>query len=128
MCDSVGCEDPFIIVYCPDIYKTQRMCDQTIDDCLAALNFISNQFVTSKMLRKFDKVLLAADKILVFNEDFNKVTFIANQRHILVVDLDKINLDNDKKFDEDDPDSVIHVRPLAWHSKFEKCKALKKDD
>ena len=126
MCDSVGCEDPFIIVYCPDIYKTQRMCDQTIDDCLAALNFISNQFVTSKMLRKFDKVLLAADKILVFNEDFNKVTFIANQRHILVVDLDKINLDNDKKFDEDDPDSVIHVRPLAWHSKFEKCKALKK--
>ena len=128
MCDSVGCEDPFIIVYCPDIYKTQRMCDQTIDDCLAALNFISNQFVTSKMLRKFDKVLLAADKILVFNEDFNKVTFIANQRHILAVDLDKINLDNDKKFDEDDPDSVIHVRPLAWHSKFEKCKALKKDD
>ena len=126
MCDSVGCEDPFIIVYCPDIYKTQRMCDQTIDDCLAALNFISNQFVTSKMLRKFDKVLLAADKILVFNEDFNKVTFIANQRHILAVDLDKINLDNDKKFDEDDPDSVIHVRPLAWHSKFEKCKALKK--
>ena len=128
MCDSVGCEDPFIIVYCTDIYKTQRMCDQTIDDCLAALNFISNQFVTSKMLQKFDKVLLAADKILVFNEDFNKVTFIANQRHILAVDLDKINLDNDKKFDEDDPDSVIHVRPLAWHSKFEKCKVLKKDD
>ena len=126
MCDSVGCEDPFMIVYCPDIYKTQRMCDQTIDDCLAALNFISNQFVTSKMLRKFDKVLLAADKILVFNEDFNKVTFIANQRHILAVDLDKINLDNDKKFAEDDPDTVIHVRPLAWHSKFEKCKALKK--
>ena len=80
------------------------------------------------MLQKFDKVLHAADKILVFNEDFNKVTFIANQRHILAVDLDKINLDNDKKFDEDDPDTVIHVRPLAWHSKFEKCKALKKDE
>ena len=80
------------------------------------------------MLQKFDKVLLAADKILVFNEDFNKVTFIANQRHILAVDLDKINLDNDKKFDEDDPDTVIHVRRLAWHSKFEKCKALKKDE
>ena len=42
MCDSVGSEDPFMIVYCPDIYKTQRMCDQTTDDCLAALNFISN--------------------------------------------------------------------------------------
>ena len=44
---------------------------------------------------------------------------------ILGVDLDKINLDNDNNFDEDDPDTIIHVRLLAWHSKFEKCKALK---
>ena len=42
MCDSVGCEDPFMILYYPDIYKTQRMCDQTIDDYIAAINFISN--------------------------------------------------------------------------------------
>ena len=48
------------------------------------------------------------------------------QRHILVVDLDKINLDNDKNFDEDDPDTIIHLRFLAWHSKFKKNKALKK--
>ena len=48
------------------------------------------------------------------------------QRHILVVDLDKINLDNDKNFDEDDPDTIIHLRFLAWHSKSKKNKALKK--
>ena len=31
------------------------------------------------------------------NEDFDKVTFIANQKHIFVVDLEKaIKLDNDK--------------------------------
>ena len=41
-----------------------------------------------------------------------------------LVDLDKINLDNDNNFDEDDPDTIIHVRRLAWHSKFKKCKAL----
>ena len=30
-------EDPFLIEYCPDIYKTQRMCDEDVDDSLAAL-------------------------------------------------------------------------------------------
>ena len=29
------------------------------------------------------------------------VTFIANKRHIIVVDLDKINLNNENNFDED---------------------------
>ena len=40
---------------------------------------------------------------------------IANQRHILAVDLDKINFDNDNNFDEHDPDTIIHARLLAWH-------------
>ena len=26
--------------YCPDKYKTQKMCDEAVDDCLAALKFI----------------------------------------------------------------------------------------
>ena len=29
------------------------------------------------------------------------VTFIANQRHVIVVDLDKIDLNNENNFDED---------------------------
>ena len=57
--------------------------------------------------------------IYLFNEDFNKVTFTANRRHILALDLDE-----DNSFDEDDPDTVIHVRLLAWCNKFEKHKAL----
>ena len=77
----------------------------------------------SKMLEQFDKALLVNDDILFFNEDFNKVTFIANERHILAADLDKINLDNDNNFDEDDP-YTINARLLAWQSKFDKCKAL----
>ena len=35
-----------------------------------------------------------------------------------------INLDND--FDENDSDTIIHVRLLAWHIKFRKRKELKK--
>ena len=43
---------------------------------------------------------------------------------ILNIDLNNINLDNN--FDEDDPDTIIHIRILAWHIKFKKQKALKK--
>ena len=45
---------------------------------------------------------------------------------ILNTDLNNINLDNN--FDEDDLDTIILVRLLAWHIKFEKRKALKKKD
>ena len=57
---------------------------------------------------------------------FNEVTFFANQMGIVVVDSDKNNLDDDSNFAKDDPDTIIHVRLLAWHSQFEKCKHLKK--
>ena len=57
--------------------------------------------------------------IYFFNDDFNKVTLTANQRHILA-----LGLDEDNSFDEDDPDTIIHVRLLAWCNKFEKHKAL----
>ena len=40
------------------------MCDETIDNCLAALKFTADWSVTSKMLHKFDKALLADDDIL----------------------------------------------------------------
>ena len=60
------------------------------------------------------------------NENFNKVTFCANQMRILAVDLHKINLDEDNNFDEDDPATIIHVRLPAWRSKFEKRNPLEK--
>ena len=46
---------------------------------------------------------------------------------VFSVDLDKINLDDDKNFDKDHPETTVHFRLLAWSNKFEKCKALKKD-
>ena len=71
--------------------------------------------------------LLADDVILFFDEDFNKVTLFANHLGILGVNFDNINLDDNNHFDEDDPKFIIHVRLLAWRSKFEKRKASKKD-
>ena len=76
------------------------MCDEAVDDCPAGLKFIPDWFVTSKMLEKFDNTLHSNDDILFYNEDFDKVTFIANQKDILAVDFEKIILDNN--FDEDE--------------------------
>ena len=44
---------------------------------------------------------------------------------ILSTGLNNINLD-DVNDDDDDPKTIIHVRLLAWLSKFEKKKHLKK--
>ena len=42
----------------------------------------------------------------------------------ITVNLNNINLD-DTNYEEDDPDTIILIRFLAWYVKFEKCKALK---
>ena len=41
---------------------------------------------------------------------------------ILNIGLNNINLDNN--FDEVDSDTIINIRLLAWHIKFEKIKQL----
>ena len=57
MCDSVVSGDPFMLVYCLNKHKTQRMCDETVDDCLTVLKFIPDWFATSEMLEKFENTL-----------------------------------------------------------------------
>ena len=44
---------------------------------------------------------------------------------IVSIDLNNIKLDN-TNYDDDDLETIIHIRLLASHSKFEKRKALKK--
>ena len=62
--------------------------------------------------------------LLFFDETSGDVTFYCDEMSILSVNFNNINFDNN--FDEDDPDTIILVRLLALHSKFEKRKALKK--
>ena len=66
-----------------------------------------------------DNALHTNNKILFYNKDFDEFIYIANQRYIIAVDLDKINLDYDR-FSEDDSVTIIQVRLLAWHINFEK--------
>ena len=113
-----------MIVYCSYKHETQKICDEAVDGCLAALKFIPDWFVTNKMLQKSDNALFANGDILFYNEDFDKVTIIFNERHILAVDLHGINLDKDENFYEEGFDNIAHVRLLACRSK--KHEALKK--
>ena len=66
-------------------------------------------------------VSYADDHILYFNEDSGSV-----RMGILDINLNKINLDA-TFYDEDEPETTILVRLLAWHIKFAKRKALKKE-
>ena len=95
------------------------MCDEAVDSCVAALEFIPDCLVTRKILEKLDNALHANNDILFYNEDFKKVIFLALQGHIVAADIDKIKLGKDNNFY-----AIIHVRLLVWRSNFEKRKAL----
>ena len=112
MCYRVVSEDPFLIVYCPDKFKTQRICRESVDDSLAALKLIPDWLVASKMIKKLFTALYADENILCFNEDSENIVFSCNEIGILNVDLNIINLENN--FDEDDPKTIIIlIRLLA---------------
>ena len=42
----------FILKYFLDKYKSQKMCDKTVDDYLSTLKFVPGWFVIDKMIRK----------------------------------------------------------------------------
>ena len=101
------------------------MCNEAVDNCLAALQLIFDYFVASKMIEKLYAALYTNENILYLNEDSGNIAFSCNGMSILNIDLNNINIDNTRN-DEVDPDTVIVVRFLAWHIKFEN-KALKKE-
>ena len=101
------------------------MFDEAVHDSLAALKLIPDSFVTSKMIKNLFTALYADENILYFDEDSGNIVFNSNGMCVLNIDLNNINLDNN--FDEDDPDTIILIRLLAWHIKFENPKALKRN-
>ena len=74
------------------------MWDEAVDDRLVAFNFIPDWFVTSETLEKFHDAKVS---------DFSELTFFTYEMGILGVDLNKINLDDDNNFHEDDPKTIM---------------------
>ena len=77
------------------------------------------------MIKNFFTDIYADDNIICFNEYSGDVIFSCNEMGILRIDLNNINLDN-SNYDEEEPETIIHVRLLAWHIKFEKRKVIEK--
>ena len=70
------------------------MLSTAVDNCLAALKFIPDWFVTSKMIKKLLTALYADDNILCFSEDSDDVIFSCNEIGVLSIDLTNINFDD----------------------------------
>ena len=116
----------FLFYSVPDKYKTQKKCDEVVDNCLPALKFIPDWIVINKMFETFHDSLPINDDIIFFGENYSEVIFFTNQIGILGVDMDEINLADDKNFYESDSDIFIQVRLLALRNIFEKHKTFKK--
>ena len=84
------------------------MCDEAADDSLAALKLITDWFVTSNL----KPTLYVDQNILQFNEGSGDVIFNCIGMGILNIDPKNINLD--KYFDEDDPDTIIFIRLFGF--------------
>ena len=81
------------------------MRDKAVDESLATLKLIPNWFVRSKMINEFSTALYVDKNILYFKEEFGNVVFSCNEKDLLNIDLNNINLDNN--FDEDDTDTIF---------------------
>ena len=56
------------------------MCDEVVGDCLAALQFISVWFVTSKVIKKLLAASYADDNMFCFNEDSGETNYCSDAR------------------------------------------------
>ena len=68
--------------------------------------------------------LHADDSLISFDQNSSDAIFSCNEKVILFMDPNNINLDN-TNYDEDDPETIIHARVLTWHIKFVNTKLLK---
>ena len=70
------------------------MCDEAVDDSLAASELIPDWFVTSKIIKELFTALYTDENVLDFNEDSGNVVFSCNEMGILPLDINNINGDN----------------------------------
>ena len=101
---------PFI-VYFPNKYITQEICDEAANDSEASLKLISDWFVTSKMIKNLSAALYADENLLCFNED--SVDAVCHYNKMVIVNSDLNNTSLDDNSNEEDPITVILIRHFA---------------
>ena len=101
-----------LTVSSPDKYITQKMCDEAVDGSLASLKFIIDWFLIRKMINELFTSFYANDGLLLFYEDSGDVTLFCDEMGSVYHN----NINLDKNFDKDDPDTITIIRLLAWQS------------
>ena len=101
-----------LTVSSPDKYITQKMCDEAVDGSLASLKFIIDWFLIRKMINELFTSFYANDGLLLFDEDSGDVTLFCDEMGSVYHN----NINLDKNFDKDDPDTITIIRLLAWQS------------
>ena len=110
-----------MVKYCLNRYKTQEMSDKAADAFLPTLNSIADWFVTNKRLEKLDNAVFFNYDIDFDDKDSDIVTFFSDDLDLNTIDLNNIN------FDEQDPETIINVRLMAWCNRNKQGKACKKE-
>ena len=72
ICDIVVPLYSSLIIYFPDQYISQSMCDEAVDDSLAALELIPDWFVKSKIIKKLTFLLSNAPNFVPKHIDMSK--------------------------------------------------------
>ena len=93
------------------------MCNKAVDAFLLTLKFYPDWFNTNKILEKINNLLFSNDDVDLGDIDSDIVTFFSHDMGLVTTDLNNINHDS-KNFDENDRETIIHVRFMAWHNKF----------
>ena len=78
------------------------------------------------MIKKLNNAIFSSDDIDLVIEDSGNVSFCSDEMGVLSVDLNNINLDDDN-FIEDDPETIIHVKFMAWRNEYKQHNACEKD-
>ena len=123
-CVTIISENLSSVRYVPGEYKTQQIVDKADDDCLTALIFLHDWFVTSIMIKNF-LLICTVMKIYATLMKILPVLYFPVMKYVflIIIDLNDINLD-DTSYEEDDLDTIILIRLLAWHNKFQKHKNI----
>ena len=66
---------------------TQEMCDKVVDAFLPTLKFVSDRFITNKMLEKLFAIVFSNDNIVFVNEDSDNVTFLVMIMVLIILTL-----------------------------------------
>ena len=73
------------------------------------------------MLEKLDNVLFFKGHVNVNDINSGIVKFFTDNMDLANIDLSNISSDYDN-FDEDDPETIIYVRFMAWCNRFKQLK------